>query len=196
MSRPTPGKDLINSMIAAITGNGGSMGVQRLETQLAWSQEDFTWVKDHLIQESVIKPGRGRGGSLQLVNPEAKAAAAASVVKVNVGAPKRRGRPAKNRQEETFKLTEDGYYEDDSTFDLDAYKARFQALPEDTKAFKPGMRVYRLPSHLYSNEKFSWRNMTQYIVDRVETERVFLTVPNDKDAHTMSAKPVRFYVKA
>jgi hypothetical protein len=196
MSKPTPGKDLTSKLLEAITGNGGSMGVQRLVEHLEWSQADFTWVQDHLINEGIIKRGRGRGGSLQLTDPEAKQAAQTTFALETP--PKRRGRPPANKD---FPFTTTTTMDDDQEgeledFDLEAYKSKFKELPADLNAFKPGMKVYRLPRHLYTTEKFAWSNLSRYVVDHVDDGKVFVYQHNVKGAEVMSTRPVHFYVRA
>lgn len=183
MSRPTPDKTLQNKFIGSIINNGGSVGIQKLFHALNWSQADYEWVMEHLLQEGIVRRGRGRGGSLQLVNPEDREKAAEIQ---NSKTPNPKGRPKKE-------ITEGEFEEEE--FNLEEYKSKFVKLPDDPNAFKPGMKVYRLPSNLYLNESFAWRHMNSYVVDKVEDETLFVYPYNIKGAESMSTRPVRFYVR-
>lgn len=59
--------------LKALADLGGSAGNVRLREALGWEEAPYTNVKDALIAEGAVMPGRGRGGSVQLA--EAKKAA-------------------------------------------------------------------------------------------------------------------------
>jgi type I restriction enzyme M protein len=52
--------------VAALTELGGSAGNGRLRDVLQWDEAVYNAVKDELVAEGVVTPGRGRGGSLSL----------------------------------------------------------------------------------------------------------------------------------
>ena len=53
--------------VAALTELGGSAGNGRLREALQWHEAVYNDVKDELVAEGVVTPGRGRGGSVSLV---------------------------------------------------------------------------------------------------------------------------------
>jgi type I restriction enzyme M protein len=52
--------------VAALTELGGSAGNRRLREALQWDEAAYNAVKDELVAEGVVTPGRGRGGSISL----------------------------------------------------------------------------------------------------------------------------------
>lgn len=52
--------------IAALTTLGGSAGNQRLMDALGWQDSTYQQIKQQLIDDGRIRPGRGRGGSVAL----------------------------------------------------------------------------------------------------------------------------------
>ncbi len=52
--------------VAALTELGGSAGNGRLRETLQWDEAAYNAVKDELVAEGVVTPGRGRGGSVSL----------------------------------------------------------------------------------------------------------------------------------
>ncbi|MCA9644517.1 MAG: hypothetical protein KC492_27690, partial [Myxococcales bacterium] len=52
--------------VAALTGLGSSAGNGRLREALQWDEAVYSAVKDELVAEGVVTPGRGRGGSVSL----------------------------------------------------------------------------------------------------------------------------------
>ncbi len=52
--------------LAALTQLGGSAGNGRLREALQWDEATYSSVKDELVAEGVLTPGRGRGGSVSL----------------------------------------------------------------------------------------------------------------------------------
>ncbi|MEN2987617.1 class I SAM-dependent DNA methyltransferase [Tistrella sp. BH-R2-4] len=66
--------------VAALTELGGSAGNGRLREALGWDDAAYNAVKDDLVAEGVVTPGRGRGGSVSLAGAaDAKAEAPAPV---------------------------------------------------------------------------------------------------------------------
>jgi type I restriction enzyme M protein len=68
--------------VAALTELGGSVGNGRLREALQWDEAVYNAVRDELVAEGVVTPGRGRGGSVSLggtveVDTEAPAPVAA-----------------------------------------------------------------------------------------------------------------------
>ena len=55
-------------LIAALTKLGGSAGNGRLRDVLQWGETTYDAVKDELVAEGVLGKGRGRGGSLFLID--------------------------------------------------------------------------------------------------------------------------------
>jgi len=52
--------------VAALAELGGSAGNGRLREALQWDEAAYNAVKDELVAEGVVTPGRGRGGSVSL----------------------------------------------------------------------------------------------------------------------------------
>ena len=65
---------------------GGSAGNQRLLETLGWQEDTYQRIKQQLIDDGHIRPGRGRGGSVALTTEQAPIAA---------DAPKPKPAPAK-----------------------------------------------------------------------------------------------------
>lgn len=55
-----------NRFVAALTELGGSAGNGRLRDALQWDEATYNAVKDALVAEGGVTPGRGRGGSVSL----------------------------------------------------------------------------------------------------------------------------------
>ncbi len=55
-----------DGFVAALTELGGSAGNGRLRDALQWDEAAYNAVKDELVAEGVVTPGRGRGGSVSL----------------------------------------------------------------------------------------------------------------------------------
>ena len=53
-----------DKFVAALTELGGSAGNGRLREALQWDEAAYNAVKDELVAEGVVTPGRGRGGSV------------------------------------------------------------------------------------------------------------------------------------
>jgi type I restriction enzyme M protein len=69
-----------DSFMAALTGIGGSAGNGRLRETLRWDEATYNAVRDELVAEGIVIPGRGRGGSVSLAGvgePDAAIAEAA-----------------------------------------------------------------------------------------------------------------------
>jgi len=52
--------------VGALTELGGSAGNGRLREALQWDEATYSSVKDELVAEGIVTPGRGRGGSVSL----------------------------------------------------------------------------------------------------------------------------------
>jgi hypothetical protein len=169
MSKPQPSQELIQKIIETLGANGGRMGNGKLRETLAWSEKDFEWVKAHLIEIGRAKSGRGRGGSLELLESEKKFL------------------PIKKEQEPEPAQTEEA-------FSLEDMKQKYRLLPEDVSAFKPGMKVSRLATHLYTTEENAWRYMNHYVVTEIKENKLLVTPRNVKGAAPIQTNPVRFYV--
>lgn len=61
--------------LEALAELGGSAGNARLREALGWEEDAYVSVKDALIAEGAVTPGRGRGGSVQLAKGKEKEAA-------------------------------------------------------------------------------------------------------------------------
>lgn len=59
-----------DKFVAALTELGGSAGNGRLREALQWDEAAYNAVKDELVAEGVVTPGRGRGGSVSLGGAE------------------------------------------------------------------------------------------------------------------------------
>jgi len=55
-------------LIAKIKENGGHAGNLALQRQLNWDEETYWPIRDRLIDSGLLELGRGRGGSVSLVN--------------------------------------------------------------------------------------------------------------------------------
>ena len=66
---------------------GGSAGNTKLRTELGWQDDTYWGVHAALVEAGVIRPGRGRGGSVALVNGTAAPPAAAPVLAAPKPAP-------------------------------------------------------------------------------------------------------------
>ena len=73
-----------NRFIEALKELGGSAGNGSLSSELGWAESTYQRVKTHLIDEGVIVPGRGRGGSVALVS-KSKLATKAKVAPAKSG---------------------------------------------------------------------------------------------------------------
>lgn len=62
----TPVEQQIEQFIATLGSLGGSAGNQRLLEALGWQDSIYQRVKQQLIDDGRIRPGRGRGGSVAL----------------------------------------------------------------------------------------------------------------------------------
>lgn len=184
MTKPEPNEHLINQLVNTVTAAGGSAGNQKLVQILGWSQTDYEWVRDYLIQQGTLRQGRGRGGSVQLADEKEKSKAKKLVATTE---PKPRGRPAK------YSLA---YDEAQEEINIEAIKKMYVPLQEDLQAFHPGMTVYRTMNHMFTNEDFLWRNLRQYKVERVEQDKVYLSLKNVKDAPAEPTNKLsNFYVR-
>ena len=55
-----------DAFISALESQGGKSGNQALRENLGWTDRHYAVVKDHLIEQRSIVPGKGRGGSVAL----------------------------------------------------------------------------------------------------------------------------------
>ena len=69
--------------VAALTALGGSAGNGKLRDALGWDVATYDAVKQALIDDRAINPGRGRGGSISIADAEAVSPAAAQAAKVD-----------------------------------------------------------------------------------------------------------------
>ena len=69
--------------VAALTALGGSAGNGKLRDALGWDEATYDTVKQALIDDRAIVPGRGRGGSISIADAEAAAPAAALAATVD-----------------------------------------------------------------------------------------------------------------
>ena len=76
----------IQRFLDVLTSLGGSAGNQRLLETLGWQDDTYQRIKQKLIDDERIRPGRGRGGSVALVNT--KAPIVADVAKTEPTPPK------------------------------------------------------------------------------------------------------------
>jgi hypothetical protein len=175
MNKPTPSQELISEFKGNILTQGGKIGTAKIKQLLNWREEDFDWVKNYLLETGQIKLGRGRGGSLQVNTNEQQENFLSKI---------------KQAQEEQQEQTET-----EETFDLESLKKKFKAIPEETSAFKPGMKVSRLQSHLFTTEEYAWKYMNHYVVTEVHDDKIFVVPKNVKGAEALPTKPVRFYTR-
>jgi type I restriction enzyme M protein len=61
---------LRDKFVAVLTELGGSAGNGRLRETLGWAEATYDAVKEELIADNVVTPGRGRGGSVSLAGAE------------------------------------------------------------------------------------------------------------------------------
>lgn len=62
----TSTEQLIERFIVTLTTLGGSAGNQRLLEALGWQDSTYQRIKQQLIEDGRVRPGRGRGGSVAL----------------------------------------------------------------------------------------------------------------------------------
>lgn len=62
----------VSKFIQTLNELGGSAGNQRLQAELGWADSTYQRVKQALIEDGHIVPGRGRGGSVSLVETSTK----------------------------------------------------------------------------------------------------------------------------
>lgn len=61
----------IDELLALIPQDGSFIGNTKLRGLLQWDEEKFWKVRDYLIEKGKLNIGRGRGGSVALLNPSA-----------------------------------------------------------------------------------------------------------------------------
>jgi hypothetical protein len=166
MNKPTPGQELIDAFIGKLKEEGGQLGNGKLRSILGWSEEDYGWVRDAMIERGAIRIGRGRGGSVQLLDETERA---------QVQATRERVQEIREREREKIAEAPRGdSYRAGPAFDLEKVKASYEPL-QDINDFKVGMHIMRVPKHLFAREEDAWHNMKHYIVldvigDRVKVE--------------------------
>jgi type I restriction enzyme M protein len=64
------GQALKDKFIAVLTDLGGSAGNGRLCDALEWAESTYATVKDELVADGLVIPGRGRGGSVSLADAD------------------------------------------------------------------------------------------------------------------------------
>ncbi len=69
-------QSLRDKFVAVLTELGGSAGNGRLRETLGWAEATYDAVKEELIGDGVVSPGRGRGGSVAIAAPMESAPAA------------------------------------------------------------------------------------------------------------------------
>jgi len=62
-------QDLKDKFVGALKEQGGSAGNIRLREALGWTESTYDSVKEELVAEGLVTPGRGRGGSVSLGGP-------------------------------------------------------------------------------------------------------------------------------
>lgn len=72
-----------DEFLAALTGLGGSAGNGKLRETLGWDDDAYDEVKQALIDDGAIVPGRGRGGSVAISAEGDAAPAAAQAAQVD-----------------------------------------------------------------------------------------------------------------
>lgn len=182
MNKPFPTEEQVNRFKGTLVSLGGKSGNGPMIRKLGWSEEDYNWIKANLISEGVIRTGRGRGGSIYLVNSTNSPGVVSSsyVVEESVNVKK-----TSNKEDP----------EDPEEINVEEVKSRYVALSGNLENFKPGMRVVRPRFDLYSSDN-AWRNLKHYIVDRVERDQVFVRVAQSKESMSYAARPVGFYQRA
>ena len=76
----------------------GSAGNQRMRSELGWQESTYNRIKEHLLEEGRIRPGRGRGGSVSLAQKSAVTKAAkraSSLLEKPVSGPTTPAKPPK-----------------------------------------------------------------------------------------------------
>jgi type I restriction enzyme M protein len=69
-------QSLRDKFIAVLTELGGSVGNGKLRDTLGWADSTYDAVKEELIGDGVVTPGRGRGGSVAIATAAERAPAA------------------------------------------------------------------------------------------------------------------------
>lgn len=173
---PTPSQELIDKFINELKSLGNSAGNKRLQGILNLSEKDYTWIKDYLITTGTIAPGRGRGGSVRLVEQQPQPEPAPTT-EVEV-------------QPDEASLTDETL-----TITVDTIKSKYQRLKDDIKSFKEGMKVVR-PMIEDLSEEYAWRHLRTYMITRTDDRNVYVVPhPNRKREPELQALPKGFYVK-
>ena len=175
MNKPTPEQKTINQFIETLKSIGGKAGNKKLQETLQLNDTTYTWVRDYLIEEGQLKPGRGRGGSVKLLEGEE-----AQQAKEAIQAKKEAASIAQTTIE-------------DEHFDLEEVKAKYKKLPDEITAFEQGMHVVRPMLNMFSEER-AWKHMKHYTVTKTMEGYVFVKPrPTKKDSIELSSPPEGFY---
>lgn len=90
-----PNPNLVEKFIKVLSEAGGSAGNGRLRDLLGWTEATYANVKDTLVEDGTIIPGRGRGGSVSLTRSTPPGAATKPVAPAVVAKPQReKAKPA------------------------------------------------------------------------------------------------------
>lgn len=166
-NKPTPKQEYVDQLLDTIEEMGGSAGNKKLQETLGLSDQDYTWIKEYVVDTGKVVPGRGRGGSLKLPNMTSA--------------------PPKPKKE----LNPDPPEEKP----LEEIQAKYKKLPDDISAFKVGMKIIRPMLDMFS-EDYAWRHARTYKVTQVDRDRLYVVPhPNRKKEPELSALPRDFYEK-
>lgn len=175
MTAPQPEQDTINEFIEALKNLGGKSGNKKLQTKLNMNDTTYTWIRDYLINEGQIKPGRGRGGSVKLLNEEEAQQAKQEI------------------QEKQYKEQIKTHETEEENFNLEQIKNKYKEIPEDLNEFTPGMHVVR-PMLNTLTEHNAWRHMKHYTVTKTQEGFVFVKpLPTRKNQVELASPPTGFY---
>lgn len=166
--KPNPSNELIETFVDMLKKEGGQAGNGKLRLNLGWSDEDYAWVRDHLIETGVVRIGRGRGGSVRLLEESERVTVQETRVKVQEMREREREKVAEAPRGDSYRAG--------PTFDLEKVRAQYEPLPDDINAFKVGMHIMRVPRHLFTREEDAWHNLRHYNVvdivgDRIKVEQ-------------------------
>lgn len=67
LAAPSPANPQADALLAALRDLGGKAGNTRLREALNWDPETYDRIRDQLVDEGILAKGRGRGGSVSLV---------------------------------------------------------------------------------------------------------------------------------
>lgn len=128
--------------LAALTELGGSAGNGRLREALRWDEAVYNSVKDELIAQGAVVPGRGRGGSVSVVGAAASSAER-TLYPMTDDAPTVPSRPAPERETTQAKPARTNGNGGDLGFEAELFKAadklRGNMEPSDYKHVALGL---------------------------------------------------------